>query len=84
MKTKIIDEELREKLADLSHDQWSGWMKYMLSQGMRIDGGQWVMTKHSLDRWTRQMNTPYDDLPESEKESDRVEADRMLRIMKGE
>ncbi|KKM99066.1 hypothetical protein LCGC14_1151620 [marine sediment metagenome] len=74
------DENYREMFAALAHEQWSGWMKYMFSKGMRMDGGQWVMPKQSLDRWTRQMNTAYDDLPEDEKESDRVEADKMMAI----
>ncbi len=32
-------------------------------------------------RWTRQMNTPYADLPENEKESDREEADKIIAIL---
>ncbi len=75
------DENYREMFAALAHEQWSGWMKYMLSKGRYMDG-QWVMPKQSLDHWMRQMNTSYDDLPESEKESDRVEADKMMAITK--
>jgi hypothetical protein len=34
----------------------------------------------ALDRWTRQMNTPYADLSEKEKDSDREWADKVLEI----
>jgi len=37
---------------------------------------QWAVA-----RWTRQMKTAYINLPEDEKDSDRIEADRMIRIM---
>ena len=70
----------REKLADYAHAAWSGWMKYMFSKSTK-DGSGLVMIPASLvERWTRQMNTPYTELPENEKESDRLEADRMIEI----
>jgi hypothetical protein len=35
----------------------------------------------AVERWKRQMETPYTDLSEGEKESDRAEADKMLEIL---
>lgn len=77
----------REPLAALSHEQWSGWMRYMFSKcyAEDWDGKPHPMTyipTHLVERWLRQMNTPYADLPESEKESDRVEADKMIAVMR--
>lgn len=77
----------REALAKYAHDQaWSGWMKYMFSKMRPITTD--TMTRDGLllpmefvERWTRQMDTPYDELPEKEKESDRAEADKMLAII---
>lgn len=77
----------REALAEYAHDAWSGWMKYMFSKGHlepRIPGASenvYIMPAWAVERWTRQANTPYADLPESEKESDRLEADRMIEII---
>lgn len=74
-------DELREKLAALAHDQWSGWMKYMLG---RMDwnniGTGKIMYGDDVKRWERQMNTIYADLPENEKDSDRAEADKVIAI----
>ena len=68
---------MREELANLCHEQWSGWMKYLFSK-MSEDksnlGPYLFMPKWAEDRWKRQMNTAYKDLSEEEKESDRKEA----------
>lgn len=70
-----------EKLAEYAHNAWAGWMKYMFSKGKLNDAGEMVLPKWAVDRWTRQMNTSYADLPEDEKKSDRDEANQMLKII---
>lgn len=80
-----IDEQ-REKLAEYAHEAWSDWMRYMFSKGKviegRIDeGGAVLLPAWAVDRWQRQMNTPYADLSEKEKELDRAEADKILAII---
>ena len=84
----------RERLADYAHEAWSGWMRYMFTIGtllndkwMSPEPGQQaklLLPEWAVDRWQRQMKTPYAELPESEKASDRNEADKMLEIIKGE
>jgi hypothetical protein len=64
--------ELREELADLAHEQWSGWMRYLFEN--------W--NDDSVARWKRQMETPYTELSEEEQDSDRKEADRVLAVLK--
>lgn len=72
-------EAVREELAALAHEQWSEWMKYLFSNCVENPySGELVLPKWAVDRWRRQMNTPYAELPEDEKQSDRVEADRVL------
>jgi hypothetical protein len=45
------------------------------------DGTEYfIIPKWAVDRWTRQMNTPYADLSEEEKESDRREGDKFLEL----
>ena len=85
-----MQNELREKLAAYSHEAWAGWMRYMFEKGgseyQLFDTGlkAWVMLPQKNERWQRQMNTPYAELPESEKASDRTEAEKMLAIFFGE
>lgn len=76
-----VNVELREALADYAHHAWSGWMDYLFSKGIFHDDGTWTMPKEFADRWRRQASTFYVDLPDSEKESDRKEADKMLDIL---
>lgn len=80
---------MKEKLAALCHEQWSGWMKYLFSKcdfGMgtvlsALENGCAIISKVYVDRWMKQMNTPYKDLSEEEKESDRIEADKIIKLM---
>jgi hypothetical protein len=84
-------EDIREKLAALCHEQWSGWMEYLFSKcepdcrGMfhKKPSGALVIPEWAVDRWKRQMTTPYARLSEEEKESDRKEADKFLEIFNG-
>lgn len=81
--------ELRERLAELCHEQWSGWMNYLYGECdntitiFAVNGEtQAIIPKESTTRWFRQMNTPYSELSEEEKESDRKEADKFLNLLK--
>lgn len=73
---------LREALAAHAHDgPWSGWMKYMMGIGTLNDDGTWTMPAWAVERWTRQMTTAYAELPEAERASDRIEADRIFAVL---
>ena len=78
---------MREKLAELCHEQWSGWMRYLFSKCGRYSDGRditpdedAVIPQWAVERWQRQMQTPYADLSEEEKDSDRKEADKFLAL----
>ena len=79
---------LRERLAALQHEIWAHWMRYMFAQGtcrdVELDGRvqrAWIMPEQARVRWERQMYTPYDALPEAERESDRDQADKVLALL---
>ena len=61
----------REQLAALEHEQWAHWTGYMLDN----------LTEANIARWRRQVDTPYDELTEKEKDSDREWADKVLFIL---
>lgn len=87
----INDEALVEKLAAFAHDkQWSGWMRYLFSKCSspyttddfrRPMPGDVAIPAWAVERWTRQMQTPYAELPEEERESDRAEARKILEAV---
>ena len=63
-----------EKLAALEHEQWAHWTRYMLDN----------LTSENIQRWRRQIETPYEDLSEKEKESDRVWARKVMELMQND
>ncbi|MCP6727358.1 MAG: hypothetical protein KJI69_05115 [Patescibacteria group bacterium] len=75
-------EETKENLAKLEHDQWSHWMDYMFTCGIFNIDGSFTLPKEKVERWKRQMETKYKDLPEAEKESDREWANKALKAIK--
>lgn len=74
--------DLREQLADLCHQQWSGWMKYLFSKSKANDeDGTLTIPASLVNRWHRQLTTNYADLPGDERDSDRKEADKFLCLL---
>lgn len=59
-----------ERLAELEHEQWAHWTKYMLDN----------LSPENIERWRRQIETPYEQLSEMEKGSDRQWARRAIKI----
>ena len=62
---------LREKLAELEHEQWMEWSKEISRKE--------ELSIERLKRW-QNLWKPYNELPEVEKEQDRVWADKVLAI----
>lgn len=72
-----------EALAEYAHIAWSGWMNYLFMFGTHNDDGTFTIDADKVTRWKRQASTDYADLPEEEKDSDRIEARRILEILDG-
>jgi len=71
--------DLVEVLAAEAHAAWSGWMEYLFDKCESNDMGEAILPEWAVNRWMRQMTTPYADLSEEEKISDRKEAARYLK-----
>lgn len=71
----------KEELAEYAHESWSGWMKYLFKKSIKNNDGTITIPKWAVNRWERQVTTPYAQLPEEEKESDRNEAEKILYIV---
>ncbi len=67
-------DELREQLAELEHVQWATWTKYFIEN----------LTPINIERWQRQIETPYKELTEKEKDSDREWADKIIKLLEKE
>jgi len=64
-------DELIEELAALEHKQWAHWTYHMLNN----------LTSENIRRWQRQVATPYKELSEEEKNSDREWAYKVLNLL---
>ena len=79
--------ELIEQLADKEHAGWAHWMKYLFSKCLEVgdkdeDGYESVVIPRELvKRWQRQVATPYAELSEKEKQSDRNQVADILPII---
>lgn len=77
-------DELRTRLATYIHEeQWRGWVDWMLSKGTTNAEGSVTLSAEWVTRWTRQMNTAFEDLSPREQHSDISEANKILEVFKG-
>ena len=76
--------ELRERIAAVQHKIWAHWMKYLFSVNEKNDDGSFTIPADKVTRWQRQMETPYVDLTENERTSDRDMADWVLGVVEDE
>ncbi len=56
-------------------------MVYLFSKATHNADGSCTIPSWAVERWQRQTTTRYTDLPESEKESDREQADKILNVI---
>lgn len=75
-RTPEEDTELREQLAAIEHERWASWQRYMHSVASPNNDGSLTIPASFIERWERQITTPYAELAEWEKASDREQVDR--------
>lgn len=84
MNRKEISEALLATLEDLArieHERWLRWQKYMHEKGIRRADGSLLIPADLVTRWDRQIETPYAELSELEKESDRDQVRKYLPVI---
>ena len=70
--------ELVEELAAIEHERWAHWQRFMHDQGVRQADGSLVLPAELVTKWDRLIATPYAELTEKERESDREQVQRYL------
>ena len=66
----MVTSDIIERLAAHEHEQWAHWTRYMLDN----------LTDENIARWRQQIEMDYQDLSESEKESDRQWARKAIEV----
>lgn len=74
--------ELIERLADAEHTRWSHWMSYLFSKCEKQPDGSMLIPSNLVEHWQNEIDTPYSDLTERYKQSDRNQVMRVLPLIK--
>jgi hypothetical protein len=74
-------ELLIEVLARAEHERWSHWQRFVHGQCATAPGGGLLIPAELVARWNRQIGTPFDQLSEEEKESDREQVRAYLPVV---
>jgi hypothetical protein len=69
------------ELAAVEHERWAHWQRYMHGKGERQTDGSLVLPPNLVERWEAQIATPYADLSEAERESDREQVRRYIPLV---
>jgi len=80
------EEDFVEKGADIEHTRWAKWQEYFFNkceiETLEYDGKKLLFLPEELyNRWLKQIKTPYSELSEQEKESDRKEVRTYLPLI---
>lgn len=63
----------RDQLAAFTHEVWANWMKHLIPKIVNRK-----VENSDIERWGKQIITPFEDLSEEEKESDRKVVEKVL------
>ncbi len=70
--------ELLERLAAIEHERWAHWQRFMHEHGKRQPDGSLLLPADLVAKWDRLIDTPYTQLTDKERESDRDQVRRYL------
>lgn len=74
----LTNPELLNSLAAIEHQRWAHWQAYLHDECEVLEDGSLKIPAELVQRWTRQIQTPYSELSEPEKESDREQVLKYL------
>jgi hypothetical protein len=71
-------DDIIDDLADIEHERWAHWQRHMHGKCEHRSDGALVIPRELVRQWERQIATPYRELTENEKESDREQVRKYL------
>jgi hypothetical protein len=77
----MTEQELIEQLAEKEHASWARWMQYLFSKCYCDQDCTLIIPVTLVERWRKQADTPYAQLSEREKQSDRDEVAHIMPII---
>ncbi|MDR6392468.1 hypothetical protein AB3X82_20620 [Paraburkholderia phenoliruptrix] len=77
----FVPDEILEQLAAVEHERWAHWQRYMHGKAVRNSDGSLTIPAELVSRWERLMETPYTELTEDERRSDREQVQRYLPLL---
>lgn len=82
MTTDDILDGLVDELASIEHERWAHWQRYVHSKAQKRSDGSLVIPADLVAQWERQITTPFTQLSEKEKDSDRDQVQKYLPFLK--
>lgn len=79
--SSLDSSELLERLAAVEHQRWAHWQRYVHDHSQRQPDGSLLIPAHLVARWEGQIATAYEDLTDTEKESDRDQVREYLPVI---
>lgn len=70
-----------DEIADLQHEIWSHWMRYLFEVSLQNDDGTVTIPADKVEHWKRQMITKYVDLSDNEQSSDLEQARKVMDLI---
>lgn len=76
-----IERELVEILSAAEHERWAHWQRYLHGKCERQPDGSLVIPADLVRRWEAQIDAPYRQLSEAEKDSDREQVRKVIQLI---
>jgi hypothetical protein len=73
--------ELLETLASAEHERWCRWQRHVHSKCVPQGDGALLIPADLVRQWENQIATPYSELTDEEKESDREQVRKYLPLI---
>lgn len=76
-------QDVLDRLAEIEHERWAHWQRFVHDSCHEQEDGSLVIPAEVVQRWERQIATPYPDLTQAERDSDIEQVKRYLPTVIG-